>query len=89
MCIPCMGQSVILNNGETSTPTQRTIECDLTKAMIREVLLAIETKFLKEKDKSLISYIQELRQYEEQFYSMDICSQLGRINVLRKEYLQW
>ena len=82
-----MGQSVILNNGETSTAAQRTIECDLTKEMIREVKLAIETKFLKEKDKNLIPFIKELGQYEEQFYTMDICAQLGRITVLRKEYL--
>lgn len=87
MCIPCMGENIILNNGETSAHTQRTIECDLTKEMIREVKLAIEQKFLKEKDKSLIPFIKELGQYEEQFYTMDICSQIGRINVLRKEYL--
>lgn len=87
MCIPCMGGNIILNNGETSAPAQRTIECDLTKEMIREVKLTIEQKFLKEKDKSLIPFIKELGQYEEQFYTMDICSQLGRINVLRQEYL--
>ena len=82
-----MGGNIVLNSGEISASVQRTIECDLTKEMIREVKLAIEQKFLKEKDKSLIPFIKELGQYEEQFYTMDICSQLGRINVLRKEYL--
>lgn len=87
MCIPCMGENIILNNGETSAPIQRTIECDLTKEMIQELRQAIEAKFLKTKDKGLIEYIKEANQYFEQFYSMDICDQFGRINVLRKEYL--
>ncbi len=82
-----MGENIILNNGETSAPTQRTIECDLTKEMIQELRVAIESKFLKTKDKGLIEYIKEANQYFEQFYSMDICAQFGRINVLRKEYL--
>jgi hypothetical protein len=87
MCIPCVGRSIVLNNGELSAPAQRTVECDLTKEMIQELRLAIETRFLKTKDKGLIEFIKEVNQYYEQFYTIDICAQLGRINVLRQEYL--
>lgn len=89
MCSGCFGQNLILNNGVNpmGINTERVIDCDLTLDYVRELGLALEKAFLTTKDKAIIPFIQEVRQYVEQFNTIDICSKLGRINVLRREYL--